>query len=170
MNGILVLGSATRCSATTASGFRSFAGSGRCTRRCPPICSTAAPRAVSACHLEGRSHILVVDAVDFGGRPGDLVRLPASQVPARIGLKLSEHQVRFREVLALMDLLRITPRDFLVLGVQPRSSRWGETLSPEVEAAIPEAVQQIGKQVAAWANSGERHPLSPGDRLLGSRL
>ncbi len=106
----------------------------------------------------------------FRGAPGDLVRLPASQVPARIGLKLSEHQVRFREVLALMDLLRITPRDFLVLGVQPRSSRWGETLSPEVEAAIPEAVQQIGKQVAAWANSGERHPLSPGDRLLGSRL
>ena len=53
-------------------------------------------------HLEGRAHILVVDAIDFGGRPGQIVHRPVAEVPAQIGLKLSEHQVTFHEVLALI--------------------------------------------------------------------
>lgn len=102
-------------------------------------------------HLEGRSQILVVDAVDFGGRPGEIVRLPAAAVPACADMKLSEHQVTFREVLGLMELLEVKPQEMLFIGVQPRSNRWGDALSPDVEAAIPAVLDEIGRQLASWS-------------------
>ena len=45
-------------------------------------------------YLEGRSHVLVVDAIDFGGRPGQVVWLREAEIPAYYGLKLSEHRSR----------------------------------------------------------------------------
>jgi hydrogenase maturation protease len=104
-------------------------------------------------HLEGRSHVLVVDAIDFGGRPGQVVWLRAAEIPAYSGLKLSEHQVTFREVLALLDLLKIKPRELLFVGVQPCGARWGDPLSREVEAAIPAVMDEIGKQLASWKSA-----------------
>jgi hydrogenase maturation protease len=104
-------------------------------------------------HLDERSHVLVADAMDFGGRPGEVIRLRSSEIPACRGLKLSEHQVTFHEVLALMDLLEFKPRDLLFVGVQPRSTRWGDPISREVEAAIPGVMEEIGRQLARWENA-----------------
>jgi hydrogenase maturation protease len=103
-------------------------------------------------HLEGRTHVLVVDAIDFGGRPGQVVRLDAADIPACRGLKLSEHQVTFHEVLGLMDLIEIRPRELLFVGVQPRSTHWGDPLSREVEAAIGPVMDEIGRQLASWGS------------------
>ena len=35
-------------------------------------------------YLEGKTHIIVVDAVDFGGKPGEIIKLDSSSVPAVI--------------------------------------------------------------------------------------
>lgn len=102
--------------------------------------------------LEGRSHILVVDAMDFGGTPGQVMRLHPSELPTRCDMRLSEHQVTFHEVLALMNLLEITPKEVVLLGVQPRSTLWGESLSPEVQATIPDVVEEILDQVKNWVS------------------
>jgi hydrogenase maturation protease len=104
-------------------------------------------------HLQGRSHIIVVDAVNFGGAAGETITLAAPQVPARINVKLSEHQVTFNEVLALMKMLEIEPQEIVVIGVQPTSNRWGESLSPEAEAAIEGTVDQVIDQVCRWQGS-----------------
>jgi hydrogenase maturation protease len=121
----------------------------------PPLVEFLDGGALGLCllpHLEGRSHVLVVDAIDFGGRPGQVVRLRAAEIPAYRGLKLSEHQATFHEVLALMDLMEIKPRELLFVGVQPRSTRWGDPLSPEVEAAIPGVIEEIGRQLTSWGS------------------
>jgi hydrogenase maturation protease len=104
-------------------------------------------------HLEGRSHVLVVDAIDFGGPPGQVIRLRSADIPADHGLKLSEHQVTFREVLALMDLIEIKPQELLFVGVQPRSTHWGDPLSREAEAAIPGVIEEIRRQLASWGSA-----------------
>jgi hydrogenase maturation protease len=103
-------------------------------------------------NLEGRSHVLVVDAIDFGGEPGQLVRLRSADIPADHGLKLSEHQVTFHEVLALMNLTEIKPRELLFVGIQPRSAHWGDPLSPEAEAAVPKVIEEIRRQLASWGS------------------
>jgi hydrogenase maturation protease len=103
--------------------------------------------------LEGRSHVLVADAIDFGGQPGQVVRLRSAEIPAYSGLKLSEHQVTFHEVLALMDLMEVKPQELLFLGVQPHRTDWGDPLSREVEAAIPGVLEEIGRQLANWGSA-----------------
>lgn len=104
-------------------------------------------------NLEGRSHVLVADAIDFGGRPGEVVRLGSADIPYYRGLKLSEHQVTFHEVLALMELMDIKPRELLFVGVQPCSTLWGDPLSREVEAAIPGVMEEIGRQLERWGSA-----------------
>ena len=90
---------------------------------------------------------------DFGGRPGQVVRLRSTEIPACGGMKLSEHQATFHEVLALMDLMEVKPQELLLLGVQPRRTDWGDPLSREVEAAIPEVLEEIEGQLASWASA-----------------
>ena len=101
-------------------------------------------------YLQGRTHIIVADAIAFGGRPGEVVRLTADQVPARLQVKMSEHQVGFNEVLALLRLLGEEPREFVFFGVEPKSNHWADPLSPEVEAAILPVAEQIKAQVELW--------------------
>jgi hydrogenase maturation protease len=106
-------------------------------------------------YLEGKSHILVIDAIDFGGVAGEMIRLSADEVPAFLGAKLSEHQVTFHEVLALMKLLEINPREFLFVGVQPAANRWGDALSPDVEMAIGAVIEEVLDQVRVWKSAGQ---------------
>lgn len=103
-------------------------------------------------YLQGRSHIIVADAIAFGGLPGEIVRLTADQIPARLQVKLSEHQVAFHEVLALMQLLGEEPEEFLFFGVEPKSNEWGDAMSEEVAAAVEPVIQQIQAQLAKWRN------------------
>ena len=122
---------------------------------CPGLSfSTAGRRALPCSPIsKDASHVLVADAIDFGGRPGQVVRLGSADIPYYRGLKLSEHQVTFHEVLALMDLIEIKPQELLIIGVQPRSTRWGDPLSQEVEAAIPAVMEDIGRQLAVWGSA-----------------
>jgi hydrogenase maturation protease len=101
-------------------------------------------------HLESRTHILVVDAIDFGGSPGRMIVAASRDVPAFLTSKLSEHQVTFHEVLALMELVNIKPKEFLFVGVQPKSSRWGDPFSLEVEASIEPVIEEVTNQVRNW--------------------
>ena len=112
-------------------------------------------------YLQGRTHIIVADAIAFGGRPGEVVRLRAEQIPARLQIKMSEHQVSFQEVLALMQLLGEAPREFVFFGVQPKCNEWAEPMSPEVAAAVEPVIDRIREEVAIWRRelhgTDERH-------------
>ena len=106
-------------------------------------------------YLEGKSLILVIDAINFGGVAGQMIRFSANEVPAFLGMKLSEHQVTFHEVLALMKLMKIHPREFLFIGVQPAASRWGDGLSPDVETTIGAVIEEVLDQVRVWKSAGQ---------------
>jgi hydrogenase maturation protease len=51
--------------------------------------------------VEAASHLLILDAVTAGGPPGGVVELTKEQIPLFTGVKLSQHQVTFQEVLGL---------------------------------------------------------------------
>jgi hydrogenase maturation protease len=111
-------------------------------------------------YLQGRTHIIVADAIVFGGEPGQIACFSAEQVPARLSLKMSEHQVTFHEVLALMRLLGERPKEFLFFGVEPRSNEWGDGLSRQVGDAVDPVVARIKDQIKTWRQAdgtNERH-------------
>lgn len=101
-------------------------------------------------YLEDKTHLIVVDIINFGGKPGEIVKLKLDEIPAFLGLKVSEHQITFHEVIALMNFLEVKPVEGLLIGVQPKRSEWGEKISNEVEEAIDIVVSEVKKQIEIW--------------------
>ncbi|MEJ2634985.1 MAG: HyaD/HybD family hydrogenase maturation endopeptidase [Calditrichia bacterium] len=101
-------------------------------------------------YLADKTHIIIVDIVQSGKQPGQMIRLKADRVPTGVFMKLSEHQVTFHEVLALMGLLKIRPDECIIIGVEPKSNIWGDSLSPEVASSIDLVIKDIKAQVRLW--------------------
>ena len=67
--------------------------------------------------MEDCSHLLVLDAVEAEAAPGAMVELAREQIPLFGGIKLSQHQVTFQEVLALAGLRGNLPDQVHLIGV-----------------------------------------------------
>jgi len=93
--------------------------------------------------FRGIDLVIVVDAIDRTGRPpGTVVRLsPDDLAPNQIMHSL--HDTRFVDVLQAAELTGIRP-EAECIGVQVGSmEQWVTELTPEVEAALPLAVDAV---------------------------
>ncbi len=70
-------------------------------------------------------HLIVVDVIRNGGKPGDMYRIEQKDIPERIRAKNSVHQVDFLEALTLCQAMDHQP-ETVILGVEPEDI---ETLS-----------------------------------------
>jgi hydrogenase maturation protease len=100
--------------------------------------------------VEECSHLLLLDAVDAGLPPATVVELTGAQIPLLVGVKLSEHQVGFQEVLALAQLRGRLPEHLHLVGIQPADLSLGLEPSPLVAAQIPELVRRAQAKLAEW--------------------
>lgn len=69
--------------------------------------------------LRWHLQIIVIDSVSFGGRPGDILRLHAADLPRFVHGNLPEHLALLFEVIRLLEAEDLQPRDFLFFAVQP---------------------------------------------------
>ena len=82
--------------------------------------------------------LLIVDAVDFGGRPGTIAIFHAQQIRASA---VSTHALSLRLLAnVLRDEIDV---DVLLLGIQPESTE----LDKPVSAAVQEAIQTLTKML-----------------------
>lgn len=100
--------------------------------------------------IEMTPRLLILDAIDVGAAPGTVVRLRDHEVPRRLATKLSPHQVDLREVLALCDFRGTMPRDLVALGIQPQRIEMSTDLSPVVQFAMGELVEEAARTLAGW--------------------
>lgn len=88
-------------------------------------------------YVESASKLLLLDAVDFGLAPGELL-VHHGEMPAYItAKKLSAHQSSFAEVLAMAQFRGNYPEQVVLVGMQPVSLAYGEGLSPTAREALP---------------------------------
>lgn len=96
--------------------------------------------------------LIVVDAAAMGEPPGTVRLFEGESMDQR--LRTSAKTVHEVSLADLMDMVRLTdslpPRRALV-GIEPASIDWGEHLTPEVEAAVPLAIERIQALLARWA-------------------
>ena len=92
--------------------------------------------------VETTSHMLVIDALDAGLPPGSLVELIDDQIPRFAGIKLSQHQLGFQEVLGVAQFRSRLPEYLHLVGVQPASMHLGLKLSPPVKQVLPQVVSR----------------------------
>jgi len=86
----------------------------------------------------GPTHVIIVDAVDFKGSPGDII---LSFEPLFDEVSISTH----RPSLALLAkyIQSSIGSKIILLGVQPRSVEWGSSMSDEVLAASDIVVKAL---------------------------
>lgn len=95
-------------------------------------------------YLEGREAVFIVDAIDRGGRPGEIFRIEGDGIDdVYNSRKLSAHQIGLREILSLSKLQNILPERVCLFGIQPRSVDVGLDLSEPVSASIDELIERL---------------------------
>jgi hydrogenase maturation protease len=100
--------------------------------------------------VEECSHLLVLDAVDAEQPGGTLVEMRRDEIPLYSGVKMSEHQVGFQEVLGMAKFRGRYPTHLYLVGVQPADLSVSVRLSPAVTAALPATVQRATAILWEW--------------------
>ncbi len=93
--------------------------------------------------LASRRRAVLVDAVRLGGKPGQVYRLRAEDFRGSIRAA-SPHEAGLPEALALGQRLGMEMPEVVVVGIEPAEvEEFGEGLTPEVAAALPEAIATV---------------------------
>jgi hydrogenase maturation protease len=98
--------------------------------------------------------LIVVDAAILGEPPGT-VRVFEGQAMDRqlSGKGKSVHEVSLMD---LMDMARFSdtlPEHRALVGIEPAVVDWGDTLTPQIEAAVPQAMAAVRAILTRWDTS-----------------
>lgn len=103
-------------------------------------------------YLEGRERVVIVDAAEMRRPPADVVRFTPDEI--RLGdptRSFSLHAPGIVDSLLLAKALNMPLAPIVIFGIQPAFIGWRSGLSPEVQAAVPRAVQAVLTEV------GDKH-------------
>jgi hydrogenase maturation protease len=93
--------------------------------------------------LSGADHVIIIDAVRSGKAAASIVKLVGEQVPVFFKTKLSPHQIGLSDVLSTLEFIDKQPGGITVIGVEPVSLQTSMSLTPQVEARLPEVVELV---------------------------
>ena len=107
--------------------------------------------------------VIVVDAVVSGGPPGTIHRFDAhgAGVPVELSRSPSSHGWGVAEALALGKVFQELPPWLIIYGIEGQNFGPGQEVSQEVDAAIPEAVRRIRREIQTWLG---REPPKTGEQ------
>ena len=112
--------------------------------------------------LTGFEQVVLLDAVDLGRPPGEIVVLEDDGISALgQGRPLSLHQTNLHDLLASAALIGWSPRCLRLVGIQAADTEaWGQPLTETVEAALPRAAEMIEVMLAHMASRYSPDPTS----------
>jgi hydrogenase maturation protease len=107
----------------------------------------------------GAADVWLVDAVSSGAQPGAVSRIDAatSGVPAAFA-RSSTHHFGLPEAIELARAVGRLPQRLIVYGIEGAGFGTGQTLSPEVEAAVEPVAAAIRAEVLASIAAREFPP------------
>ncbi|AUX10044.1 hydrogenase maturation protease [Halalkaliarchaeum desulfuricum] len=85
--------------------------------------------------------VLIVDAVDFGGKPGSFKVFDPAKTDTNQQLR-SSHKTDVFELLEVSDTIG-EPTKVRIFGIQPKSFELSEEFSPEIQETIPELTEEL---------------------------
>jgi hydrogenase maturation protease len=100
--------------------------------------------------VEAAQSLLLIDAINVNAAPGTPVMLPRSELPRRLGIKMSPHQVGICDVLALAELRGTLPQRAAAVGLQPERVALSMGLSDTLRARLDELVESAVRVLESW--------------------
>ncbi|MDD2580950.1 MAG: HyaD/HybD family hydrogenase maturation endopeptidase [Desulfuromonadaceae bacterium] len=100
--------------------------------------------------LENITHLIMVDAVETGRTAGTCVRLCGQDLPIALQTKISPHQMGLKDLLAVSELMGHSPKEMVLIGVQPGSIEMKIGLTAEVKVQLETLVSNVLSQLVAW--------------------
>lgn len=100
--------------------------------------------------LENITHLIMIDAVETGNKAGTCVRLCGQELPIALETKISPHQMGLKDLLAVSGLMGHTPKEMVLIGVQPGSIEMEIGLTAEVEAQLETLISHVITELAGW--------------------
>ena len=99
-------------------------------------------------YMERADRVLVIDAMQAGGEPGDIYHCHIDQITNE-GVKASLHELG---LVTVLNFLPVHQRPLVyVLGVEPEAIGFGLELSTSVAAVLPRVVQMAIDITAEWS-------------------
>ncbi len=97
--------------------------------------------------------LLVIDAAELGAAPGTVRSFEGEAMDQFLGAnrKSSVHEVGLLDLRAISILTGHWPQQRALIGVQPALVGWGEALTPEVAAALPEICSTASAIIGRFA-------------------
>ena len=99
--------------------------------------------------------LLVIDAAELGEAPGTVRSFKGEEMDRFLGAnrKSSVHEVGLLDLMSISRLTGHWPEKRALIGVQPAVVDWGESLTPEVAAALPEVCAIASGIIGAFSDT-----------------
>lgn len=103
-------------------------------------------------YVETAGRLLIFDAVETGGLPGEMVEFKNEELNTFFTGKISWHQLGFQEVLEVAKVRGKYPEAVFLIGVIPGATGVGLGLSRAVEKALDKMARRALEVLSDWLN------------------
>ena len=101
-------------------------------------------------YFEGRTHVIVVDAIcGAGEQPGTIRRFSGSEVMTMLGERISPHQIGLSDLLACTEVDSQLPENIVLLGIVPESLDTSLEMTPAIQARVDDLVALVRRELEA---------------------
>jgi hydrogenase maturation protease len=91
---------------------------------------------------------LIIDAVNFNGRPGESKLFKSEDVCGKEpSINMSTHETDILKIINLSKKLGEIPDELFIFGIQPKDVSQGNTLSPELQHAIESLTSNLQNEI-----------------------
>jgi hydrogenase maturation protease len=100
--------------------------------------------------IEGKDKVLIVDAVDFGEKPGYIGMIEKDDIPSVLNTKLSVHHINLSDVFFALKLMGTYPSEICLIGIQPQSIDVGLNMTDEINDKVDELIEKAVTRLKKW--------------------
>ena len=105
--------------------------------------------------VEDADNLIVIDAAELKSKPGTVNCMVNEQMDQFLGsCKRSVHEIGLLDLLDISRLTETLPKNRALIGIQPDVIDWGDSLTDDVQLAVPQAVQHVVDLLDRWHVSG----------------
>ena len=98
-------------------------------------------------YLEDVDKLIIIDVVKSGGQPGTIYRFHLQDLDMESRGMISLHECGLEQSLRMMRLTGKSPKEIVIIGIEPKEIDWGTEPSAELQQKIPEIVNAVLSEI-----------------------